>query len=391
VEQIDAPTQENPGLADLRRRRRDSVKWTKYPPDVIPAFVADMDFLPPRVARDALIELVERGDLGYPAMATRERYLESYMAWAERRLGYRPQHVEVVSGVLPGLMVTLEALTDPGDVVALPVPAYPHFAPVIEGAGCSIARFGLDHHGDRYFVEPERLRDFLIATHARVLIWCNPQNPTGRVFTEEEQLAVAEACLGAGTLVVSDEIHQDLVLGASRHLPFSALDHDAARRAVVLSSPTKTFNLAGLRIAQVELPRDDALRARLVARRAHTTLLAPSLPGMIAGARAYDAGQDWLADVLATIANNVDAVHKALGDKIVLTRPEGTYLIWGRIEGLGGIGAARFLLDRAGVAVEDGADFLPDGSDFFRLNVACHHSTLTAIIERMEHALEDLR
>jgi cystathionine beta-lyase len=387
---MDSPTAEGPGLTELRQRRADSAKWTRYPRDVVPAWVADMDFMPPLAAREALVELAQRGDLGYPAPTTEERYLEAYRDWAERRLGHRPERLRTVAGVLPGLAMTLEALTEPGDVVALPIPAYPRFAPVIEGVGRAVARFPLTRESDRYMIDQEELERFLVDTRAKALIWCNPQNPTGRVFDADEQRAVADACLATGTLVVSDEIHQDLVLGSAHHLPFAALDHEVASRAVVLTSPTKTFNLAGLRVAQIELPRDDATRARVEARLAHS-LYHPSLPGMVATTRAYNEAQDWLAEVLATISANVDAIHKALGDEFALTRPEGTYLVWGRVAGLDGLSAARFLLERAGIAVEDGAGFLPDGGEWFRLNVACHETTLATIIERMEHALEDLR
>lgn len=384
------PPQES--IASVRARRAHSIKWRRYGPDILPAWVADMDFPPPQLALEAGIALLNSGDTGYPSPDLVTNYEAAYRAWALENFGTKPNTLRTVADVVAALRIIVLATTDPGAGVIVMTPSYPPFFGVVQDAQRRLVSVPMRADGRDYRIDMERLESAATDPNTQAIIICNPQNPTGRVFTGTELTEIANLADRRGLIVIADEIHQDLRGPEVRHIPFSSLEHPSALRAVVLSSPSKSFNIAGLKVAHIELPSDPELRARIES--------SPLLPlsqatplGLAVGAHAYQSEYGWLVEVRERIDENFALVSKGLGDLdcLALYDREGTYLQWAKIERLPPDQSAySFLLEKAHVAVGPGEDYLPGSTSHFRLNLAAWPSTVEHLIERMHDALSSI-
>lgn len=369
-------------IDELRARRPLSVKWEQAPAPLLPAWVADMDLPAPEVVRRTVADAVARGDVGYASGALDERYRSALSHWSKARTGYEPEDVLLVGDVLGGLALALWTLTEPGSGVVVPTPSYPPFLSIPTSLGRQVVTLPL-LESDDYRLDPERLDRTLTASGAKALILCNPHNPTGRVATREELVAVAEVVERHHVVVISDEIHQDILRQGVQHVPWLSLDHPAIERSVGLSAATKTFNIAGLKAAHVEA---GSVRVAELLRDVEVHLRsAPTPMGLLAAAVAWEQGGEWLESTLERIQENLETAAIALvgTGRMRTSVPAGTYLLWVQVLGLGAESAAAWAR-RAGVVVSGGETFDTQGrSDWMRLNVATEPEVLAEVLDRL--------
>jgi len=373
------------------RRPTESNKWHKYPADVLPLWVADMDFRSPEPVIRALHERVEHGVFGYGSDLP--EFQEVFLDRLLKRYGWRvsPEALLVMPGVIPCFNLAARAFATPGDGLLLQTPMYPPIRRVAANVGLASDEMELARGADgRYAIDFDRL-EAAIGPRTRLFLLCNPHNPVGRVYRKDELLRMAEICLRRGLVICSDEIHCELTFSGQQHVPIASLDPEIAARTVTLMAPSKTFNLPGLKCSVAIIP-DARLREQVVA--AQVDLVrAVNILGYVAMLAAYRDGQPWLDELLPYLEANRDFVVDFVRTKlpgIATGTPEGTYLAWldCRGAGLPGDDPYTFFLERARVATNDGRTFGKGGEGFVRLNFACPRATLTEALDRMRRALE---
>jgi cystathionine beta-lyase len=367
-----------PDLVSLRRRR--SSKWVQHPPDVLPAFVAEMDVaLAPPVAA-ALLAAVELGDTGY---AEPGRLFEEFAGFARRRFGWDPNpgRMVLMPDVMTGIVELLRVLTAPGAGVVITPPVYPPFFDGIPEAGRRVVEVPLAGRE----LDLDAL-EAAFAAGAGAFLLCNPHNPTGRVLDRSRLDAVAALAERHGVVVVADEIHAPLTLPGARHTPFAALGE---RHAVVLSSASKAFNLAGLKCAIAVAGSSEI--ARRLERLPSELRYRAGILGVVASQAAFESGDAWLDDLLASLDGNRRRLAELLEERLPAIRyepPEASFLAWldCRALGLGDDPAAAFL-ERGRVALEAGTSFGTPGRGFARLNIGTSEELLDAAVGRMAAAV----
>jgi len=376
----------------IERRHTESSKWRKYGEDVVPLWVADMDFASPESVVGALRERVEHGVFGYGYNLERSPLHDLFADRLQKLYGWRvePDAVVLIPGVIPGFNVACRALTSAGDGVLLMLPLYPPLLRVAGNVGITMDAVDLARSaGGRYEVDLDALAR-AITPRTRVLLLCNPHNPVGRVWRREELRRMADLCRSRGLAIVADEIHSDLVFSGHRHVPIAALDPEVAERTITLMAPSKTWNLAGLKFGLAVIP-NGALRERFAAARADL-VYGVNILGYTAALAAYRGGGPWLAELLRYLEANrdfvVDYVRRQLPG-VALAPPEATYLAWldCRETGIPDGDPFTFFLENARVALSDGTTFGRGGQGFVRLNFGCPRSILAEGLERMRRAL----
>lgn len=371
-------------VLDLDRLRTlTGVKWTRDEPDVLPAWVADMDIRPPDGVLSALESLVASHDFGYNRRAT-ALIPETFVAWQTEHHGWspHPDEVRTFCDVLHAIDVTLWLHTEPGDGVVLLTPIYPPFLKALDGAGRRLVDVPLDPEGWR--LDADRLRA-AIDDRTRAILICNPHNPTGRVFDETELQALAEVAVENDLLVISDEVWADLLHPGPAHRPLASIGPEIAARTVTVSSASKAFNLAGLRCAVAHVGHRGVAEA-LEALPGHL-LGAVSTPGAEATMAAWTTGDPWLASLREHLTARRDQLARRLTadlPQVDFQIPEATYLAWLDFRALGlGENPMEPLLDRGRVALSPGPDFGPKGNGFARLNFATSEVILDEIVDRI--------
>lgn len=369
-----------------------SLKWHRYPDEVLPLWVADMDFASPPEVIEALQARVAHGVFGYGQVSASLR--ETLCEWSATHYGWpiEPGWQLWLPGVVPALHLASLALTDPGDGVLTVTPIYPPFLRVAERTGRLAQQAALRpprKESDRWRLDLEAL-EAAITPRTRLLLWCHPHNPTGRVWDHEELAGLAALVRRHALIVVSDELHADLMLEeGARHRPWAALFPDLAARTVTLWAPSKTFNVAGLTAACAVIS-DAALRQRF-ADAAKGLLPDGNVLGLVAAEAAYRHGEPWRQELLATLrANRARLAERvARWPGVRMAAPESTYLAWLDLRESpamqGDDSPQRQLLKRAGVALSDGADFGWPG--FVRLNFGTTPSQLEEALARMDRVL----
>lgn len=376
------------------RTTSDSNKWRKYPPDVLPLWVADMDFPSPPAVVTALRARVEHGFFGY--LTEHHELPEIVAERLAKRYGWRvdPAAVLAVPGVISGFNVACRALTAPGDGLLVQTPVYPPILRAHGNHGLTREEHALTRGPDgRYAVDLDAFGR-AIAERTKLFLLCNPHNPVGRVFTRKELEGMAAACLRRDLHVVADEIHGDLVLDGRPHVPFASLAPEIEARTITLIAPSKTFNLPGLKCAVAVIP-NAALRERFATAGAD---IVPkiNLLGYTAAVAAYREGDAWLEALLRYLEGNRDFLLREVPQQlpgVTMTPSEGTYLAWldCRQANIPGGDPYTFFLDTARVALNDGRTFGPGGDGFVRLNFACPRAMLVEGLSRMRAALTSRR
>jgi cystathionine beta-lyase len=376
-------------LSEAVLRQRTGEKWQLYPPDVLALWVADMDYPVAEPIRRRLQRALDVGDTGYPLHPLPTRLPGLFAERAERLYGWRvdPRRVELLSEVVQGMYVAITQLTAPGDGVIVQTPIYPPFLSAVRELGRTLRENPLREAAAGFEVDLEGLR--AQAAQARMLLLCNPHNPSGRVLRRGELEAIARIAIEHDLVVVADEIHADLVYRGGRHIPFASLSPEAEARTITLTAGSKAFNIAGLRCG-LAIFGSDALRRSFLRFERHLRGGLGSL-GILALETAYRHGGPWLAEVLAYLEANRDFVAEFVRSELPGVRhfaPEGTYLAWLDCRALDlAPSPYRFFLERAKVGLSDGASFGAPGEGFVRLNFATSRALLTRALEQMAKAL----
>jgi len=373
----------------LNRKESESVKWRKYPEDILPMWVADMDFRSPDSVIDALRQRVEHGVFGYPQIP--EKLKESIVTWLERRHGWEvtPEDLVFVPGVVTGFNLASHAVTRPGDGVLVQTPTYGPFFGVEKNVNLVQHEMELTREADgQYSIDLDAFEAALTG-RTRIFMLCNPQNPTGRVFRKDELEAMAEICLKNDIIICSDEIHSDLIFSGNQHIPIASLDRDIAEKAITLIAPSKTFNIAGLEASVAVITNEELRKQFDGARRGLAGWV--NLLGMVAMHAAYADSEAWLDALLIYLEANRDYLHSFVQSElpgINMAKPEGTYLAWLDCRDAGIDGKPdKFFQDIAKVAMNDGDWFGKGGEGFVRLNFGCPRSLLEEGLSRIKTAL----
>jgi cystathionine beta-lyase len=377
-----------------QRRGTDSAKWSYFGPDVLPMWVADMDFASPQPIVEALQERVAHGAFGYGWDSASLR--EALVARMARLYGWTIQPADIVflPGLVSGLNVVNRAVGAPGDGVLIQTPVYGPFlsAPVNQGRTLRVApleahaKDGLLH----YTVDFERF-DAAIDDATKLFILCSPHNPVGRAYTRAELLQMAQVCERHDLVICSDEIHCDLLMDATEHIPMASLAPEIAERTITLMAPSKTFNVPGLGFSMA-IVQNAKLRKELETAGAgivpHVNVL-----GMVAAEAAYTKCDDWLAALNSYLSANRNAAVAYLLQELPaahVTCPEATYLLWLDCRDLGLEGTpSDFFLKNAKVAVNDGKWFGEGGTGFVRINYGCPRAMLMEGLERMVSTIKN--
>lgn len=371
---------------ELRARR--TLKWARYPADVVPMWVAEMDYPAAEPVQEAIGEAVRRQTYGYPSAEAIAELAQATAHWlgAAYRWQVDAGAVHVLGDVMQGVRLAIEAFGSPGDAVVVPSPVYMPFFDVVRIAGRRDVSVPMAWDGRRWTFDVDGI-DRALGAGARIVVLCSPHNPLGRVFDRAELLALAEVVQRHGARVVSDEIHGPLAFGAP-HTPYAALSPQTAAHTLTVLSASKAWNLPGLRCAQV-VTGDPAI-AQLWERIPFWSTVGVSTMGIEASIAAYRDGGAWLAAVNATLARNAALVARAIDAMPgVRTVPnEGTYLQWLDFTELGlDVEPADWLLGHAAVALSPGPPFGAQAHRFARLNYATTDAVLADGLERIDRAV----
>lgn len=385
--------------AVVDRRGTNSLKYDfalerGYPADALPLWVADTDFAaPPEVIR-ALHAVVDHGIFGYTDAKPED--IKPIQAWFAQRHGwtFQPEWMLFAPGVVFAVAAAINAVTQAGEGVLIQRPVYYPFANMIQRNDRRLVNNPLCYKNGRYEMDFADFERKITEENVKLFILCSPHNPVGRVWSKDELTRVGEICARHGVVVLSDEIHCDFTFPGYRHTMFPALGAAFEQNCILCTAPSKTFNLAGLQLANMIVPNPD-LRQKV--RRA-VGATGYSHPGAfsLAGVRAaYQYGAQWLEELLAYLKGNVDFTREYLAAKlpqVKLVEPEGTYLLWldFRALGLSKEALERLIVDRARLWLDSGAMFGPEGDGFERINIACPRSVLRQALGRLEEAVNSL-
>lgn len=379
----------------IPRRGTNSYKWDGADNDnVLPLWVADMDFRTAPCIIDALNKRVEHGIFGYTKVP--DAYYDAITAWFARRHGWNINRKWIIytSGVVPALSAIIKALTVPGDKVLIQTPVYNCFFSSIRNNGCEIIENPLVYENNTYHIDFENLEQKAADTRVKLMLLCNPHNPAGRVWTRNELIRIGEICMRHGVYVVTDEIHCELVLGTNKYIPFASLAKDFGKNAdfftantITCISPSKAFNIAGLQIANIVAPDDDIRRR--IDRAINDNEVCDVNPfGVEALIAAYNKGEEWLEELKSYIADNYRYLCEYFAKHIPnmpVTRLEGTYLVWidCRALGMSSEELCHRLLDEQNLWLNEGTMYGNEGEGFIRVNIACPRSRITEALKRL--------
>ena len=381
-------------FVDLDRdalERRPGAKWQRYGPGVLSMWVADMDFPVSPMVRGAIETQLETGDLGYPWTSLKQDVAATFAARMADQYDWSidTADVTVLQDVIQGLQAVLMTCTEPGDGVTLQTPIYHPFLNSIRNMGRVLVDNPWIPTPDSWELDPDGMRNALAANPAKLFILCNPHNPTGRVYTRSELESLAEIVLEHDLLVISDEIHAELIHEGT-HIPFASLSQEVSDRTITLTAASKAFNLAGLKMAVSHTTCPD-IASRLAALPGHLFGGINTI-GMRATLACWRQGEAWREAVVAQLTSNRDLLHDQLAKhipEITFHKPQATYLGWIDCTALdlGGAQPAPYFLEHAGLALNDGNEFGSQGAGCCRMNFATGPEIVIEAVERMASSL----
>lgn len=377
----------------VTRRHSGSYKWDAVPEDALPLWVADMDFEVAPAVKKALADRVAHGVFGYTQVD--DSYYDAVISWYERRHQWAVDRrwMLYTSGVVPAVSCSIKALTLPGENVLVQTPVYNCFFSSIKNQGCQIVENRLVRQDDSYVIDWDDFERKCADEKTTVFLLCNPHNPAGRVWTREELAKMGAICSKHHVFVISDEIHCELVMPGHKFTPFAAVSEANLCNCVTLSSPSKSFNTAGLQIANI-ICKDEEVRRR-IERVINIFEVCDVNPfGPIALKAAYNESEDWLDALNEYIWGNYQLLRDTFAKqlpKLKVTRLEGTYLAWVDISGLGMTSdeVTEQLLREGHVFVSSGTLYGKEaGEGFIRINLACPRAVLTEGLNRIVKTLQ---
>lgn len=370
------------------------------PADVLPLWVADMDFTVSEEITKSLHAAVDHGIYGYTQ--PKDAYYNAITNWMEKNHNWKTKREWIMKtpGVVFALGAAVKAFTKPGDAVLIQNPVYYPFTNIIRDNDRRVIDNTLVYEKrvtegkSQYSIDYEDFERKIVQENIKLFILCNPHNPVGRVWNREELQYLGEICLRHHVIVVSDEIHNDFVYPGFEHTVFANVDPRFAEFTVTCTAPSKTFNLAGLQISNIFIS-NETLREAFQKEIDKTGYDEPNALGAVACEAANRGGQEWLDQLRAYLLENLNFLRTYLQEKIPqihLVEPEGTYLVWLDCSELGISGKEldQFIVEKAGLWLDGGAMFGPSGSDFQRVNIACPRATLELALDKLKAAVDNL-
>jgi cysteine-S-conjugate beta-lyase len=388
------------------RDNTNCLKWDSLKPifdrdDIIPMWVADMDLPVAAPIAEAIMKRARHPFYGYTQPG--DSVMECIIERMQRKYDWciKPEWIVFTPGVVPALNIAVRSLTHPGDQIILQTPVYYPFFQAVASSGCQILRNPLKLVGGRYEMDFEGLaarfsvknRMVSFKNRIKALIFCNPHNPIGRSWDKDEIKQVGELVIRNGAVVISDEIHCEILYRGNKHVPFAKISEEFEQNCIVCMSPSKTFNLAGMEVSSIIIPnkklREDFSNIR------SGILPGPNLFGYTALEAAFRYGDEWLEQVLEYLQGNCDYLQNYVVTKIPrikVIQPQGTYLVWldCRDLGMDTQGLRSFMRNKARVGLDDGFLFGDEGVGFQRMNIACPRSILKEALIRIESAVNSI-
>lgn len=383
----------------IDRTQTDSAKWSVNErrfgkKDVLSMWVADMDFRSPEPVIQALVERAAQGVFGYPIRP--DGYYLAVIDWLKKHQGWETNRSWQITtpGVVTGLIAALLAFTQPGDKVIIQPPVYYPFFKIVLNNGRQVVENTLIENNGYYSIDFDTLEQQLSDPRVRIMLFCSPHNPVGRVWSREELTRLGELCLRYEVLLVSDEIHSDLVFSWARHTPAANISPETEQNTISLFAPSKTFNLAGLETSVTIIP-NPILRARYNQVIENLKIGGNNIFGMLALEVAYREGEEWLSQLLEYLEGNMCFLESYFLENIPqirVRRPEGTFLTWldCRSLDLSGQELKKFMIDKADLGLSEGVAFGNTGEGFMRLNAGCPRAVLKKGLKQLERAVNSL-
>jgi len=381
----------------IDRTNSDCVKLERLKPvfgrdDLIPLWVADMDFKSPPAIIDALQQRVEHGLFGYTIAPN--AWSDSIIHWLDRRYQWqvKKEQFHFVPGVVKGFAFAIDVFTDKGDNVIIQPPVYHPFRLVTKSLGRAVINNPLILEDGHYRMDFEGLRGIITENRCKMLILCNPHNPGGRVWSGEELRELAEICHENNIIVVSDEIHSDLALPGYSHTPFATVSAKAEEISLTLMAPSKSFNIAGIVSSFAVIP-NKKIRDKYIGYLEPRELTQGTLFAYTATTAAYDYCEEWLSEMIEYVQGNIDYVNNFLKGQIPQIKailPEASFLVWldCRELNLSQAELVKFFVEEANLALNDGAIFGPGGEGFMRLNVGTSRTVLEKALNNLQKAIQ---
>ena len=382
----------------ISRKNTRSVKWDMagkvfQSEDVLPMWVADMDFQAPKEVNEALIKRAEHGIYGYTVID--DDVKNAVVNWLSDRHQWtiQPEWLTFSPGVVSSLHMAIEAFTEPGDKILIQTPVYTPFYTVIKAHGREMVKNPLIEKDQYFTIDFDNFEEKL-KTGVKAFILCSPHNPVGRVWKKEELEEIARLCLKYDVMIFSDEIHADLVFPGEKHTPIASLSDEVLENTITCMAPSKTFNLAGLEASYV-IAADAEKRKKL-----KNQFLKSGYNGLLntmantALEAAYTYGKPWLEELMQLLESHKNYVTEQLEAEtnLKVTRSEGTYLLWLDCTGLGlsGQELKQFMIERAKVGLNAGLDYGDEGEQYMRMNIACPRATLEEGVNRIIDAVKNI-
>ena len=373
----------------IDRKNTQAVKWDKHlleeffgTSDVLPLWVADMDFQCPQPLIDAMKQKAEEGIYGYSWHKT-PAYFNAVIGWMKRRHNWEIEKDWIVysPGIVPAINVMIRSFTHPGDKIIVQSPVYYPFFSTIENNGRHVQNNQLVYENNKYSFDFDDFEEKAKDPLTKIFVLCSPHNPVGRVWIKDELKKLGDICLENDVLIISDEIHHDLLLPGYEHIVFTKINEEYNDITLVCTAPSKTFNVAGLQTSNIIIPNKKLRDSFIQGMSGRNSLGIPNAFGISALISAYNEGEEWLEQVMKYVHENFKFLNAYLQENlpdVYMVKPEGTYLAWldfSRLE-MNDEERREFLLHKAKVALDGGPMFGKGGEGFERINVACPRSIL---------------
>lgn len=378
----------------INRRNSNSVKWDLDKKEgILPMWVADMDFKTAEPVIKALEKRVEHGIFGYTNIP--DSYYEAEILWwnIKHNFEIKKEWIEPATGVIPSLSAVIQAFTEPKDSVLIQSPVYNYFNTSIMNNKCNIVLNELRYNDTKYEIDFEDFEKKTSDEKVKIFILCNPHNPIGIIWSKDELKKMGEICLKHNVLVLADEIHRDLVYEGKNYIPFSSLGKDFLMNSITCTAPSKTFNLAGLKISNIIIANEEYRKKVSHSLNIHEAK--PNIFGIEALIAAYNYGENWLNQLLVYLEENINYLTDFINKKIPglkVIKPEATYLVWIDCKNLG-ISSKEFsykLLKEGKLRINFGSTYGEGGEGFIRINIACPRKLLLQGLEILERTVNNL-
>ena len=373
----------------------DFAKERNMPEDLLPLWVADMDFQTSPEIIEALNKAVSHGIYGYSE--GKEEYFDAVYNWYNDNFNWQVKKEWLIKtpGVVFAIVLAINALTNEGDSVLIQNPVYYPFTEVIIDNNRKLVNNSLVRNGKKYEIDFEDFEKKIIENNVKLFILCSPHNPVGRVWKKWELEKIGDICLKHNVKIVSDEIHSDFVYPENKHIVFSSLDEKYQNITITCTAPTKTFNLAGLQISNIFIPNLE-IRKKVLKQLDRVGYSQVNLMGLVACEAAYKYGRQWLNELKEYLLDNLNFLRDYLETnipRIKLIEPEGTYLIWLDCSALGfeDKELEKFIVEKAKLWLDSGYIFGKEGEGFQRINIACPRETLKKALEQLKEAVDEIK